>query len=388
MTPRVSRREAPAGLRYDTRMIRTSRLSALAALIVLFAAASTAPMLAQSGAPKNPAPVDPALAGANASSSPWILGEPIPLGGEGGWDYLSVDAASRRLYVSRGTRAVVVDVDAKKVVGEIPDTKGIHGIALAPRLDRGFTSNGGSSTVTAFALSNLEKKGEIKTTGENPDAILFDPFTNRVFTFNGRGQNATAIDAKTLAVVGTVPLEGKPEFAVTDGAGNIYVNNEDKSTIYGFDAKTLKVTAKWPLAPCEEPSALAFDVAHHRLFAGCHNKLMAVVDSGSGKVVTTIPIGEGVDAAAYDSATGTIFASCGDGTLTVAHEDSPDRYRVVQTVATKRGARTMAFDPKTRRVFLMSAEYGPRPTATADRPNPRPPILPGTAALLVVEPRP
>lgn len=368
-------------------MIRTIRFRPAAPLFLVLLAASVSSTLGQS-ASKNPAPTgDSPLAGANASSSPWIVGEPIALGGEGGWDYLSLDSAARRLYVSRSTRAVVVDVDARKVVGEVPDTKGIHGIALAPRLNRGFTSNGGSSTVTVFSLSKLEKKGEIKTTGENPDAILFDPFTNRVFTFNGRGQNATAIDAKTSAVAGTVPLGGKPEFAASDAAGKIYVNIEDTSTIAVIDAKTLQVTAKWPLAPCEEPSALAFDVAHHRLFAGCHNKLMAVVDARSGKVVTTIPIGEGVDAAAFDPATGMVFASCGDGTLTIAHEESPDKYRVVQNVATKRGARTMAYDSKTRRVYLMSAEYGPRPEPTADRPNPRPPILPGTAALVVVETR-
>jgi DNA-binding beta-propeller fold protein YncE len=320
-------------------------------------------------------------------STPWQVVDTIPLGGEGGWDYLTMDAASRRLYVSRGTKALVVDVDAKKVVGEIPDTKGIHGVALAPALDKGFTSNGGSSTVTVFSLSRLEKQGEVKTTGDNPDAILFDPFTKRVFTFNGRGKNATAIDAATSAVAGTVALEGKPEFGVSDGAGKVFVNIEDASLIEVIDAKKLEVTAKWPLAPCEEPSALAFDVAHHRLFAGCHNKRVVVVSSETGKVVTTFPIGEGVDAAAFDPASGLVFASCGDGTLTIAHEDSPDRYSVVQSVATKRGARTMAFDPKTRRVFLMSADYGPRPEPTADRPNPRPPILPGTGALVVVAPR-
>ena len=370
-------------------MKATSGFSALLGL-----AASASICLAQTAPATHPAPAATAMPAAAAapapapSSGPWSMTGTIPLGGEGGWDYLSLDPAARRLYVSRGTRAVVVDVDAKKIVGEIPDTKGIHGIALAPALDRGFTSNGASSTVTVFSLSKLEKQGEVKTTGENPDAILYEPSTKRVFTFNGRGKNATAIDASTSAVAGTVALEGKPEFAAADGAGKIFVNIEDKSLMEVIDAKSLEVKAKWPLAPCEEPSALAFDTAHRRLFAGCHNKLVAVVDADSGKVVAVFPIGQGVDAAGFDPATGNVFASCGDGTLTVAHEDAPDRYRVVQSVATKRGARTMALDPKTQRVFLMSADYGPRPEPTAEHPNPRPPILPGTAALLIVEPRP
>jgi DNA-binding beta-propeller fold protein YncE len=366
------------------RLLQRSLLAAVIGFVGLGAILSAPIAVAQTSA----RPADPAsyTASANASASPWVVTGTIPLGGEGGWDYLTMDPASRRLYVSRSTRAVVVDVDSRKVVGEIPDTKGIHGIALAPGIDRGFTSNGGSSTVTAFSLSKLEKKGEVKTTGENPDAILFDPFTSRVFTFNGRGQNATAIDAKTLAVAGTIALDGKPEFGVSDGAGRVFVNIEDKNLIEVIDAKALRVTAKWSLAPCDEPSALVFDSAHKRLFAGCHNKMVAVVSSDTGKVVTTFPIGEGVDAAGFDAAKGNVFASCGDGTLTVAHQESPDDYRVVATVPTTRGARTLAFDAKTRRVFLMSAEYGPRPAPTADRPNPRPPILPDTAALVVVAP--
>jgi DNA-binding beta-propeller fold protein YncE len=312
----------------------------------------------------------------------------IPMPGEGGWDYVNVDPAARRIYVSRGDRAVVVDVDSKKVLGEISPTPGIHGIAEAAGFDRGFTSNGRASTVTVFSLSKLSPIGEVKTTGDNPDAILYDPFSKRVFTFNGRGKNATAIDAASSAVAGTIPLGAKPEFAVSDGAGKVFVNLEDTGAIAVIDPKALAVTATWPIAPCEDPSGLAIDVAHRRLFAACRNKMVAVVDAGSGKVVTTFPIGEGVDAAAFDPATGLVFASCGDGTMTIAHEDSPDKYRVVQTVSTKRGARTMTLDLKTHRAYLMSADYGPRPEPTADRPNPRPPILPGTAALLVVAPKP
>lgn len=324
---------------------------------------------------------------ASPAPSDYVVSDRIPVPGEGGWDYLNVDAASRRLYVSRSDKAVVLDVDSRKIVGEISPTPGIHGIAVAPNLGRGFTSNGRSSTVTVFSLTKLATTQEVKTTGENPDAILFDPYSQRVFTFNGRGNNATAIDAASATVAGTIALDGKPEFAVADGAGRIYVNIEDKSSLSAIDPKTLKVVARWPLAPCEEPSGLAIDTAHKRLFAACHNKMVAVVDSVSGKVVTTFPIGEGVDAAAFDPATGLVFASCGDGSLTIAHEDAPDRFRVVQTVSTKRGARTLALDLKTHRVYLMSADYGARPEPTADHPNPRPPIMPGTAALLVVAPR-
>ncbi|MDQ6894286.1 MAG: YncE family protein [Acidobacteriota bacterium] len=338
--------------------------------------------LAAAVAPAAPAPEKSAM------STSYSVVDRIPMPGEGGWDYVNVDPASRRIYVSRGDRAVVVDVDSKKVLGEISPTPGIHGIAEAPSLDRGFTSNGRNSTVTVFSLSKLTPVGEVKATGDNPDAILYDPFSKRVFTFNGRGKNATAIDAETSAVAGTIALGAKPEFAVSDGAGKVFVNLEDTSSIAVIDPKTLGVTATWPLAPCEEPSGLAIDVAHKRLFTACHNKMVAVVDAVSGKVVTTFPIGDGVDAAAFDPATGLVFASCGDGTMTIAHEDSPDAYRVVQTVSTKRGARTMTLDLKTHRAYLMSADYGPRPEPTADRPNPRPPILPGTAALLVVAPKP
>ncbi|HEY6065787.1 MAG TPA: YncE family protein, partial [Thermoanaerobaculia bacterium] len=313
-----------------------------------------------------------------AADAAYSVVDKIPMPGEGGWDYVNVDPIARRIYVSRGDRAVVIDVDSKKVLGEIAPTPGIHGIAEAPALDRGFTSNGRSSTVTVFSLSKLAPVGEVKTTGENPDAILYDPFTKRIFTFNGRGKNATAIDAASSAVAGTIALGAKPEFAVTDEAGKVFVNLEDTSAIAVIDPKTLAVTATWPIAPCEEPSGLAIDVAHKRLFTACHNKMVAVVDASSGKVVTTFPIGEGVDAAAFDPGTGLVFASCGDGTMTVAHEDSPDKYRVVQTVATKRGARTMTLDTKTHKAYLMSADYGPRPEPTAERPNPRPPILPGT----------
>lgn len=307
----------------------------------------------------------------------------MAVGGEGGWDYLTVDSAARRLYVSRSTHVLVFDADTGAPVGEIPNTAGVHGVALVPGIDRGFTSNGRSSSVTVFELKSLKTISEVKTTGDNPDAILYDSASRRVFTFNGRGANATAIDAATSTVAGTVKLDGKPEFAIAEGTGRIFVNIEDKSEIDVLDSRKLSVEQRWPLAPCEEPSGMAFDAKHQRLFVGCANKMMAVVDAGNGRVVTTVPIGEGVDANAFDPATGLAFASCGDGTMTVAHEDSSDRLSVVQKVETQRSARTMALDGKTGRVFLAAAEFGPPPSPTPGEPRPRPVMVPGSFVLLL-----
>jgi DNA-binding beta-propeller fold protein YncE len=307
------------------------------------------------------------------------------LGGEGGWDYVTADASARRLYISRGTHVIVLDLNSGKTVGDIPDTQGVHGIALAPDLGRGFTSNGREGTVTIFDIQTLKPIGEKVRVGENPDAILYDPATKRVFTFNGRSHDATAIDAASAKVLGTIKLDGKPEFAVTDLKGTVFVNIEDKSELTAIDPIKLEVKAKWPLAPCTEPSGLAIDRKNRRLFAGCDNKMMAVVDADSGKVLATPAIGEGVDAAAYDDETGLAFASCGgDGVLTVVKQESPDKYSVVENAKTQRGARTMALDTKTHDVYTVTAEFGPRPAATADNPRPRPPILPDSFVVLVV----
>ncbi len=305
------------------------------------------------------------------------------LGGEGGWDYLKLDPDSRRLYISRATHVMVIDADSGKSVGDIADTPGVHGIALAPDLGRGFTSNGREGTVSIFDLSTLKTIKKVQV-GENPDAILFDPATNRVFTFNGRSHDSTAIDAATGEVVGKIPLDGKPEFGVTTGAGELFVNLEDKSEILALDPKNLKIKSIWPLTPCQEPSGLAIDVKNRRLFAGCDNKMMAVVNAASGKVITTVPIGDGVDANGFDPETGFAFASCGEGMLTVAHEDSPDTFSVVENVPTQRGARTMALDPKTHQIFLVTAKFGPPPAATEQQPHPRPSILPNSFVVLVV----
>ena len=308
----------------------------------------------------------------------------IKVGGEGGWDYLIADGASHRLYVSHATHVAVIDTKTNTVVGDIPNTLGVHGIALAPKLGRGYTSNGRANTVTVFDLKTLKMLDTVPVQGTNPDAILFDPYSERVFTFNGRSSNATAIDAKTNAVIGTIPLEGKPEFAVTDLHGKIYVNIEDKSQVKEFDAKTLKVLSTWSLAPGEEPSGLAIDRKHSRLFSVCGNKMMIVLDAKSGKVVASVPTGAGTDAAAFDPGTEFAFASNGEGTLTVVHEDSPGKFSVVENVATQRGSRTMALDDVTHRLYLSGALFGATPAPTAERPRPRPSMEPDSFMVLVL----
>ena len=306
------------------------------------------------------------------------------VGGEGGWDYLTVDASARRFYISQRTHVIVLDADSGKNVGDIPDTPGVHGIALAPELGKGFVSNGREGTVTVFDLSTLAPSGSKIKVGENPDAILYEPATKRVFTFNGRSQDSTAIDAASGKVLATIKLDGKPEFAASDAKGEVFVNIEDKSELTVIDPNKLEVKTKWPLAPCTEPSGLALDRKNRRLFVGCDNKMMAVVDADSGKVLATPAIGEGVDATAYDDETGLAFASCGEGVLTVVREDSPQKFSVVENVKTEPGARTMALDTKTHNLFTVTAKFGPPPAATADNPHPRRTILPDTFEVLVL----
>lgn len=305
----------------------------------------------------------------------------VNTGGEGGWDYLTMDSASRRVFLSRGTHVLVVDLNRDTVIGDIPNTPGVHGVALAPELNRGFTSNGRDSSVTIFDYKTLAPISVVKIPGRNPDAILYDPTTKRVFTFNGGTANATVIDATNGTVVGSVDLGGKPETGVVD-RGRVYVNVEDKSEIVVFDPKTLAVYAHWTLAPCEEPTGLAIDRVHQRLFAGCGNKTMAVVDETSGKIVATPSVGSGVDASGFDPATQLVFTSNGEGSITVIHEDTPDKYTVVETVPTQRGARTMTLDPLTHRLYTVTAEFGPAPAPTPDRPRPRGPMIPGSFVLI------
>ena len=303
------------------------------------------------------------------------------IGGEGFWDYLTADASARRLYISRGTHVVVLDLDSGKNIGEIADTPGVHGIALAPELGRGFTSNGREGTVSIFDIKNLGLISKVKV-GDNPDAILYDPASKRVFTFNGRSHDSSAIDAASGKVLGTIPLDGKPEFAASDAKGEIFVNIEDKSELVAIDPNKLDVKAKWPLAPCTEPSGLSIDRKHRRLFVGCDNKMMAVVDADSGKVLATPAIGEGVDATAFDDETNLAFASCGEGVLTVVKEESPEKFSVAESVKTQQGARTMALDSKTHNAFVVTAEFGPPPAPTADNPHPRRSMVPDSFVVL------
>ncbi|HEX4231464.1 MAG TPA: YncE family protein [Bryobacteraceae bacterium] len=308
----------------------------------------------------------------------------ISLPGPGGWDYAAADSGNRKLYVSHATVVEVIDLDSGKMIGEIPNTNGVHGIAIANDLGRGFISAGRDNDVVIFDLKTLRTIGTAKT-GTNPDGIVYEPTTQRVFAFDGRSKDATAIDAKTGTVVGTIALGGKPEFPVADGRGNVFANIEDKNEIVHIDPKTLAVKAHWSIAPAESPSGLAIDTASHRLFSVCDGKVMVVVDYDNGKVVARVPIGDGPDAARFDPGTHLAFSSNGeDGTLTVVKEESKNKFSVVSTVPTEKGARTMAIDLKTHKIYLPDAEFGPAPAATASNPHPRRSIVPGTFHLLVV----
>jgi DNA-binding beta-propeller fold protein YncE len=314
-----------------------------------------------------------------AGASGYHIIKTVPVAGEGGWDYLIVDSAARRLYLSHSTHVVVYDTDSYAVVGEIPNTKGVHGIAIASDLGRGFTSNGGSDSVTIFDLKTLKILGSVKT-GSHPDAILYDSASKRVFTFNGGSKDATAINAADGTVAGTIALGGRPEFAVSDGQGSVYVNSENTSELLHLDAQKLTVLHRWPQAPCKEASGLAMDPTARRIFAGCDNKMMAVINADNGKVVATPAIGDGVDANGFDPGTGYAFSSNGEaGTLTVVKGDGHDKYTVVEDVPTKVSARTMALDLKTHNIFLPAADM--IPPANGER---WPSVKPGTFVLLVL----
>jgi DNA-binding beta-propeller fold protein YncE len=305
----------------------------------------------------------------------------IKIGGTGGWDYVALDNTNRRIYASHGVTVEVVDPDANKVVGQITQLHGVHGIAVAPELNKGFITNGQSKSVTVFDLKTLAKLGE-PATGTNPDAVCYEPKTQRVFTFNGGPNDATVIDAKTNEIVATLPLNGKPEFCVVDGAGKIYNNLEDKSEVIEIDAAKPAVTRRVSLAPAESPSGLAIDVKNKKLFSVCDNKMMAVTDIATMKVIATPAIGTGPDAAGFDPGTGLAFSSNGDATLTIVKLVN-GKYEAVDTVATVRGARTMTVDPKLHRVYLLAAEYGPAPEAKEGKKG-RPPVLPDSFHVLVV----
>jgi len=317
----------------------------------------------------------PAALAIAAATGYHVVGE-IKIGGEGGWDYLTTDSAARRLYVSHATHVVVVDLDAAKVVGDIPDTPGVHGIAIAPELNRGFISNGRGNNVTIFDLKTLKETGKVAA-GENPDSIRYDSVSGRVFAFNGRSKNATVINAKSGEAAGTIPLPGKPEFSIADGKGKVYVNIEDTSEIVEIDAAKAVVTKKYSLSPCAGPSGLAFDAKDRRLFSVCSNRLMAVSDPDAGKVVATPAIGAGPDGAAFDPGTGFAFSSNGDGTLTVVQQTG-GKWDAVDNIATQRGARTIAIDEKTHTVYLPTATT--QPSQTGGRAS----YLPDTFKVLIV----
>ena len=322
----------------------------------------------------------PAQAASAPTDGPARFLHEVPLSGEGGWDYLTVDADAHRLYVSHASKVMVVDTVSDQVVGEVADTPGVHGIAVAPKLGRGYTSNGRENKVSVFELGSLKTLAK-SDTGTNPDAILFEPGHSEVYAFNGRSHSATVLPAAGGAAVATIALEGKPEFAQADPAAcRVYVNIEDLNQLDVIDTATHAVVARWSLAPGEEPTGLELDLAHHRLFAGCGNARIVVLDSTDGRQVATIPAGQGIDAVDFDPTFQLIFASNGrDGTVTVAHQDSPDHYTVVQTLTTERGARTLAVDPVRHKLYLASAKFEAPPAGSKQRPA----MVPGSFKLLV-----
>lgn len=319
------------------------------------------------------------------SAQGYHVARSFQLGGDGGWDYVALDTARQRLFIARQNRVMVVDPATGRVEADIPGLNRAHGIAFAYEAGHGFATSGADSTVTMFDLRTLQVLGHTVVAPDD-DAILYDAATQRVYTLNGDAHSASVVDPVSGQRVGTIELGGQPEFGVSAGDGKLYVNLEDQAAVVEVDAAGMKVIRRWSLAPCQSPTGLAIDRAHHLLFSGCSNGLMAISDAAAGKLITTKPIGRGVDGCRFDPGTGLAFASNGDGTLTVIHEDAPDRFTVVTSVPTKRGARTLELDERTHRVFTITADFGPTPAPTAERPRPRPSIVAGTFALLVLEP--
>jgi YVTN family beta-propeller protein len=310
----------------------------------------------------------------------------IPIGGEGGWDILTIDPTASRLYLSPATKVVVVDLDKNAVVGEIGDMPGVHAFVAVPELQRGFSSNGKESKSSVVDLTTLKTISKIDT-DSNPDAVVYEPRHGEVYIFNHTGNSVTVINARAATVSATIKLDGTPEFAAVDEeAGRIYCNIEDKSEVAVIDASKHEVVAHWSLAPEEGPSGIALDARHHRLFSGCHNKVMTMLDTESGKVIATAPIGAGVDGCTFDNSMQLAFASCGDGTTTIAKEEMPNKLTVVQVLKTERGARTMALDPKSYRIFLPSAQFQPPPSVSPGASPARPTVVPNTVKLLVYGP--
>lgn len=323
---------------------------------------------------------------AQSNVSHYRIANRFQVEGDGFWDLLAVDDATGRVFLSHGMVVDVVDGKTGALIAAIQDTKGAHGIALARDVKKGFITCGRDSCVAIFNLDSLKVVARVPVTGRNPDAILYEPSSHRVFAFNGGSANATVIDAKTNKVVGTVALGGKPELPAADGKGTVYVNLEDKSMVDVIDAGAMKVKAEWPIAPGEEPTGLAMDAATRRLFIACHNKMMIVMDADNGKIVANVPIGERVDGADFDPGLKRAYSSNGDGTLTVIQEVNANSFTVLENVATQIGARTLAVDAKTHHIYLPTAAFGPAPAPTVEHPRPRPTIVPGSFVILDVEP--
>jgi YVTN family beta-propeller protein len=339
-------------------------------------------------------------AGCCAATWAWANSSPIPaadytvahswqLGGNGSWDYLALESSGARLFISRQDRVDVIETVSGRLAATIPRTPGVHGIAFAPALKRGFTSNGKGNSVSVFDLDTLRVVQEIPVSGTTPDAILYEPQRNVILTANRESSNVTAIDAGTLQVIATIVLPGPPEFMVTDELGNVFVNIDlAPGKLVSIDTRTLTVKNKWPLTGCANPTGLAIDVGNHRLFSVCANQVLAVTDSATGKPVARAVIGRGPDGVVYDPDLGLVFSSNGiDGTLTVIHQDTPDEYRVTATVTTQVSARTMTFDPVTHKIYLAAAQFGPTPPATAEQPNPHAPLVADSFVILVAQPR-
>jgi YVTN family beta-propeller protein len=303
-------------------------------------------------------------------------------GGKEYWDYITFDASTRRLYISHNTEVKVVDADSGTVVGSIPDLKRVHGIALITDLGRGFISDGGADEVVVFDLKTLKVSGHIKT-GGNPDCIIYDPASRHIFTMNGKSSDASVIDPAAGTVIATIPMGGRPEYAVADGQGMLYDNIEDKNEVVALDSRTNAIKARWPIAPAEEATAIDMDVQHRRLFIGGRNKMLAIMDADNGKIIQTFPIGAGVDTNIYEPETGLLFTAVREGALHIFHEDTPDKFSVVETVKTEFGARNAALDPKTHRLYIDTADFAPAAAPTAEQPKPQPTPISGTFRLLV-----
>jgi DNA-binding beta-propeller fold protein YncE len=329
------------------------------------------------------------LAAAITASAPtYTVTHRTQLGAEGGWDYLAIDTGAHRLYVTRGSHVQVVNTDTDSLVGDIPNTPGVHGVAINAAMHHGYTSNGRDSSVTVFDTRTLAMVRNVKLPARNPDAILFDAFSQRIFTFNGGSANTTAIAVANDSVVGTLALGGKPEFMNSDGRGTIFVNIEDTHEIVAFDARTLTEKHRWPLSMCEDPTGQALDRVHQRLFAVCGNKVMVVINSLTGASVATVPIGGGSDGVMFDESRQLAISANGDGSMTIVHEDTPDKYSIVQTLPTMARARTLTLDPRTHKLYTVSAEFGAAPAPTEAMPRPRPPMVPGSFTLLTVSSQP